>query len=113
MSYVTGSHTFKTGIYVEQGFQVLENIVNGDVQYQFRNAVPVLVEQFATPYRETNAQKADLGVYVQDQWRVRRVTLNLGVRFDYFNAYVPDQYSPAGPWVGERWFDAVQGCRSG
>ena len=107
VSYVTGSHTFKTGIYVEQGFQVLENIVNGDVQYQFRNAVPVLVEQFATPYRETNAQKADLGVYAQDQWRVRRVTLNLGVRFDYFNVYVPDQYSPAGPWVGERRFDSV------
>ena len=28
---------------------------------------------------------------MQDQWTLRRLTLNLGLRYDYFNAYVPEQ----------------------
>jgi outer membrane receptor protein involved in Fe transport len=39
------------------------------------------------------------GVYAQDQWTVGRLTLNLGVRYDYLHAYVPPQVRPAGPYV--------------
>ena len=33
--------------------------------------------------------KADLGLFAQDQWTIKRLTLNYGLRFDYFNGYVP------------------------
>ena len=33
---------------------------------------------------------ANLGLYAQDQWTLDRLTLNLGVRWDYFNAAYPD-----------------------
>ena len=33
--------------------------------------------------------KSDLGFFVQDTWTINRLTLNLGARFDHFNAEVP------------------------
>jgi hypothetical protein len=38
----------------------------------------------------------NLGLFAQDQWTIDRLALNLGARFDYFNAYVPAQTRPAG-----------------
>ena len=32
---------------------------------------------------------ADLGLYAQDRWTIKRLTLNFGLRFDYFNGSVP------------------------
>ena len=40
--------------------------------------------------------KANLGIFVQDQWTLDRVTLNLGVRYDHLNAYTPESTRPAG-----------------
>ena len=34
----------------------------------------------------------DLGLYAQDQWVINRLTLNYGVRFDYYNGLVPAQH---------------------
>ena len=36
--------------------------------------------------------RAELGLFAQDQWTLQRLTLNLGLRFDYFNGYVPAQH---------------------
>ena len=30
-----------------------------------------------------------MGVYAQAQWTIKRLTLNLGLRFDYLNAEAP------------------------
>ena len=40
-----------------------------------------------------------LGLFAQDQWTLKRLTLNLGVRFDSINAYAPAQTRPAGKYV--------------
>ena len=42
-------------------------------------------------------------MYAQDQWTLDRLTINMGLRFDYFNGHYPDQMSAAGerhhsPW---------------
>jgi hypothetical protein len=39
--------------------------------------------------------KMDLGVYAQDQWTIKQLTLNLGLRFDYLNDDSPAQTYPA------------------
>ena len=40
MSYVTGTHHFKTGVSLQQGWRRHVNEVNGDVNYTFRNHCP-------------------------------------------------------------------------
>src|SRR6185503_20307595 len=52
--------------------------------------------------------KANMGLFAQDQWTIRRLTLNAGVRFDYFNAYVPAQHLSPGPNVPTRNVDFAQ-----
>jgi hypothetical protein len=49
-----------------------------------------------------------MGLYAQDQWRFRRMTLNYGVRLDFLNARVDAQDIPAGPFTPARRFDAVE-----
>jgi hypothetical protein len=38
-----------------------------------------------------NNVNADFGLFVQDQWTLKRMTINAGVRYDYFNSSVPAQ----------------------
>ena len=84
------------------------------MSYTFNNGVPVSLTQYATPYELQNRFKHDLGIYAQDQWAINRLTLNLGVRFDYFNGYVPAQDVPATPngWLPARHYDRVDGVPS-
>ncbi len=110
VSYVTGTHAMKFGLQDEQGFlKAFRNSNTSNVSYTFNAGVPVSVTQYATPYELQNRFKHDLGIYAQDQWAINRLTLNIGVRFDYFNAYVPKQDVPATPngWLPARHFDQV------
>ena len=110
-SYITGSHSFKGGIQVEEA---TNNVINraqlGDVSYTFLNAVPVSLTQYATPFSLTNRTKADMGIYVQDKWAIKRLSFTYGLRFDYFNGYVPAQHLDATPngWVPTRDFGEVK-----
>ena len=111
VSYVTGSHAFKFGFQNEQGVSNSDTTVTGgNVNYVFRSGVPVSITQWATPYRVENRTRADMGIYAQDQWAIRRLTLSYGLRFDYFNGSVPAQHLAAPPtgWVPERRFDEVK-----
>jgi len=100
VSYITGSHAFKTGVTMLQGRHDLGLVdVNQELYYNFFNGVPNSIVQWAGPNHSENRIKMDLGLYVQDQWTLKRLTLNLGLRFDYFNAYVPAQRRPAGRFV--------------
>jgi hypothetical protein len=80
-----------------------------DVNYRFNNGIPNQITQYATPYTNRTKMNADLGIYAQDQWVLGQVTLNLGLRFDYFNGSVPASDTPATPsgWIPRRTFDEV------
>ncbi len=49
-----------------------------------------------------------LGIYANDQWTRGRLTLNLGLRFDYKNSSVPAVTQPAGRFLPERTYAAVE-----
>ena len=106
VSYATGTHTYKVGIQTEQGIRDTETEVAGDVNYRFNNGIPNQVTQYATPFSNKERLR-DVGVYAQDQWALRRLTINAGVRFDYFHGFVPPQDAPSGQFVQARHFDAV------
>ena len=110
-SYVTGTHVFKVGLQAEEANVDSETTVTGgDVNYAFRNAVPVSITQYATPYL-SKSRFRDMGIYAQDQWTIRRFTFNYGIRFDFFDGWVPAQHVPATPngWAAERNFGEVKG----
>jgi hypothetical protein len=107
LSYVSGAHALKGG--VQWGWGKLESWreTNGDIIQRYRNGVPVQVQIKNTPTFAVTNLKADLGVYVQDTWTIRRVTLSPGLRFEWFNSEVPAQSVPAGRFVPARQFDAI------
>jgi hypothetical protein len=97
LSYVTGSHSFKVGFTDRWANALQSNPYNGDMyaRYTLNNA-PYLV--VVTNGQSLNVQKihADGGAFAQDQWKLQRFTINLGLRWDHFNAGVPPQTNPAG-----------------
>lgn len=101
MSYVTGSHNLKVGF---NTLHADENHERAEVQNALRfdfftPTFPLQVTQYSHPLT-SNQSSNQLGIYAQDQWTIDRVTLNLGVRYDHLNAYVPVQTKPAGRFVG-------------
>ena len=77
---VTGSHSLKAGLQHVHGSSWYSNNVNGDRAYSLRNGVGSSITQFAGGYTYENMIHADVGVFVQDQWTVNRLTVNGGVQ---------------------------------
>ena len=110
-SYVTGSHAFKVGGEMMQGFGTID-VSTPLVSYTFRNQLPTGLTQVATPYATKYRIKPQLGFYGQDQWVVKRLTLNLGVRYDSLNVYIPEQTRPGGVFLAPITLAAVDGVPS-
>jgi hypothetical protein len=106
MSYVTGSHNFKTGLQLRQGYKRYTS-EGAPIEYQFRNGSPTQLTMVAYPLTYRSNMRAQMGAYAQDQWTLSRITVNAGLRFDYQNSYVPEQHLPVGPYIGERNFGEV------
>jgi len=103
LSYITGAHAFKTGFLNTFGTRREDyNNIPANVRYRFNNGVPNLITEIATPYGFRSNLGAELGVYAQDKWTFDRLTLNLGVRFDYLNINFPEQSLEPGGLVPNR-----------
>jgi hypothetical protein len=104
VSYVTGAHAFKVGMTDGWASNDRYNSSTNDYGrfYRFNLGVPNQITLTATPYHTLSNVKADLGIYAQDKWTIHRLTLNLGVRYDYFNQYFPENHLGPGPNVPNR-----------
>ena len=109
-SYVTGSHALKAGFQLGKGSNHHQRTMNGgiDLYQEYTNKQPASVLIHNTPQDTEERIKYDLGIYVQDSLRFNRVTVNPGVRFEFFNTYVPAQSSPAGQFVPARTFEKIE-----
>ena len=106
-SYVTGSHAFKIGITQEHGKTEQKRSLNNDTNLTFSNGVPIQLTLNTTPYTVVGEFNWMLGLFVQDQWTVKRLTLSPGIRFDYHNSSVGAQDVPAVRFLAGRHFDEV------
>jgi hypothetical protein len=91
---LVGSHNFKFGY--EAGRSKNGNFydINHDLVAQFNAGTPLDVIIYDTPVREL-AIFHDSAFFVQDSWTMKRLTLNLGLRFDHFRTFNPAQTSPS------------------
>ena len=82
LTYVTGSHTAKFGVQFTKGSYGETTTYNGDLMQLYRNGVPDSVRVYNTPGRFSNSVTGDLGLFLQDAWTIKRLTLNAGARVD-------------------------------
>src|SRR5439155_6163899 len=68
---------------------------------------PVSVLAYNTTQWSQEKIKYDLGVYVQDSWTRDRLTINPGLRMEFFNSYIPVEGSPAGRFVPGRQYGPI------
>jgi hypothetical protein len=103
VSYVTGSHRFKTGVQWRTAAQETTTEENNAALAQlYRNGVPDSVSVAAVPSDTRLWVSPDVGVYAQDSWAIKRLTVNAGVRFDYWRGEIRASESPAGRFVPAR-----------
>ena len=103
-SYVTGSHSFRFGGTMGEGPRRTVERYTGDLTMTFNNALPQSVT-LRTPLDQREGIKADVGLFAQDKWTIKRMTVNAGVRFDWFQGEVHDEDLPAGRWSPAAHFD--------
>jgi hypothetical protein len=109
VSYITGTHSLKAGVQYRQGFFDQKDFISADLVQQYQNGVPFQVTVYNTPIdRVQRDYKPDLGLYIQDSFTTRRLTVNAGVRFDKFNGFLDRQTSPAGRFVPARDFAPIE-----
>ena len=125
-SYITGSHAVKFGMTAQWGTNSRAFSSNGQINTLVFNSGLLGVPASATnplpctalpcpigvavangPTKSEQHVNKDLGFFAQDTWTIDRLTLNLGARFDSFNASIPPQSEAAGPWIQARNFAEI------
>lgn len=103
-SYVTGSHNFKAGVQKAGGPGDTYSERNADLVQRYTNGRPQSVDVYNTPIASKAYVNYDLGIFVQDSWTIRRLTINPGLRLEYFNSGMRESSMPAGRFVPARFF---------
>jgi hypothetical protein len=102
MSRVTGAHNFKAGFNINRG-NVTGNIINRaddvnglPISYTFVNGVPTQMTLFTDRLSDAHMDH-DLALYAQDAWTLNRLTINMGVRFDWIKQSLGEVNRRANP----------------
>jgi len=100
LSYVTGSHNLEVGgTALQADYFIKGGIPEAPLSFIYQAGRPLILTQHAVPF-ETDIKVRSFGLYIQDQWTLNRVTLNLGLRYDYFHSFANPTTLPAGdPFV--------------
>jgi hypothetical protein len=108
VSYVSGSHSLKVGTQVRTGWSQELFTMRGDILQITSNGVANSVRLVNTPsgHKEDGVNTA---LFAQDSWRLGRLTLNPGLRYEKFVMSIPAQSAPAGTWTPARDFAAQNG----
>jgi len=96
ISYITGAHALKMGIGDISGRNVERQWDVQPVSYRFNNGVPNQITMRALPIDFRVNIDHQFGAYVQDRWTIDRLTLNAGLRYDWFaNSFPAQAIGPA------------------
>jgi hypothetical protein len=110
VSYVTGTHNIKIGYTHEIGPDYrMDNEHNGDIQLNYNAGRPSTVTVYNTPLNAPGVVEYDAALFAQDSWTMRRLTVNYGLRVEWFSAGMDEVSATAGRFVPARFFPAQHG----
>jgi hypothetical protein len=117
LSYVTGSHNFKTGFLYGFGPNPYLNETNADLWQNYTGGTlingvytqgtPTTVTVFNSPVNRQVELSANVGIFAQDQWSLGRFTLSAGLRWEYLEESIPAQDRVAGRFAPAAHYDAI------
>lgn len=110
-NFYAGPHDLKAGYTYNNAYQTTDaTSLSDDMRAVFRNGIPDSVNTFNTPI-QFSQHTSDHSVFVQDRWvPLRKLTLNLGLRFENFYSWQPAACQPQTIWVPtEQCFPAIEG----
>ncbi len=91
---ITGSHNFKMGFSTDNQHRAFKHDGTvGQIILYYRDGfrTPAFIETLDTPFDDDNGLKT-WAPYINDAWNItRKLTLNLGMRFDHSTPYYPEQ----------------------
>jgi Carboxypeptidase regulatory-like domain len=103
ISYVTGTHNIKLGYVHELGPDGrMASEHNGDIQLNYNQGRPSTVTVFNTPLDAPGYIQYDSALFLQDSWTMRRLTLNPGLRVEWFAAGMRATTAAAGRFAPAR-----------
>ena len=110
VSYVTGAHHAKFGYYGEYLPERFGNWTPQSLAFRFNNGVPNQLTMSLDPlFRAQNGHGASF--YGQDQWTLKRLTLQGGFRYQRYSQTFPDQQIDPTRWLaGTLVFPASEGA---
>jgi hypothetical protein len=95
-SYVTGAHSLKFGYQGNWWRDDREIHANTqDLAYTFTRGIPNTITEYANPYFN-NGRAAMTSFFVQDQWTVKRLTVQAALRYDHPWSWFPAVTQPKG-----------------
>ena len=101
-----GNHELKAGgSFTREWYQRKQEVrsegrggVGHDYRAYFSNGTPVEVLLYNSPFTSENNVNYQSG-FIRDNWRIGdRLTLNVGVRYERYDVFLPEQSKPAGPF---------------
>jgi hypothetical protein len=92
-SYITGSHSTKFGFrWHNNDAQYPKNFYNdSQMKYQFTNGSPSQVTVYADQGAKQEQKQNMFALYAEDRWKIGRLSLSGGLRFERLTDYFPQQ----------------------
>jgi hypothetical protein len=95
-----GAHTFKFGVDTSTNHNGYNYTADMGINALYNNGTPIEVVAYNTPV-DVRSIYHETAVYAQDSVTLKRkLTLNLGVRYDHFDTFYPKQSSPPATFPG-------------
>ena len=109
-SYVTGSHNIKMGFENTWGpGRQRKNTRNGHIVVNYVNNLPNSVNVWNNPTISPAYVAHDVGVFAQDTWTIKRLTINPGLRVAWIETGMYESSMAAGRFAPARFIEEEKG----
>ncbi len=101
-AYITGNHQFKAGFQFSNGRNDYGYTANGDAYEYFIDGVPQYLLAYNTPIQYNTHLDADMAFYGMDTWKIKRLSITAGLRWEYLSGNIDPENAPAGRFAPAR-----------